>query len=193
MDESTRPLAKAAGFNSVVAVLRDGLLGAKAFAVVVDQLPAATAAAVKAPPLPVQWIPCERYADLVSITLVHGFGGDEERLVEMGRLAFLHDLKTLYRLFIKLFSPGFVINRGSSLWLTYNKNNGNLVAQQVGDRRCEVRYENIVAVYPGFWSYQRGCLLAAVQATGYPRVTVTVTRAGDKKGNAVFTIDWSAS
>jgi hypothetical protein len=192
MDESTRPVAKAAGFNSVVAVLRDGLLGADAFATVVGKLPPATAAAIKTPPLPVQWIPCERYADLVSMALMHGFRGDEERLVEMGRRAFLHDLKTLYRMFIKLMSPGFVIGRASKLWLTYNRNNGLLTARQVSEHRCEVTYENIVAVYPGFWSYQRGCLLAAVQATGYDKAVVGVSRAGTVKGNALFTIDWSA-
>jgi hypothetical protein len=191
MDESTRPLAKAAGFNSVVSVLRDGMLDARSFAAVVARLPAETAAAIKTPPLPVQWIPCERYGDLVSTALRFGFDGDEEQLVEMGRRAFLYDLKTLYRMFIKLLTPSFVISRGTKLWLTYNRNNGLLTARQVGDRRCEVTYENIVAVYPGFWSYQRGCLLAAVQATGYQKVTVAMGRVADLRGNALFTIDWS--
>ncbi|MGZ3405304.1 MAG: hypothetical protein ACXVAN_02590 [Polyangia bacterium] len=183
-------MAKAAGFNSVVAVLRDDLLGADAFAAVVGKLPPATAEAIKSPPLPVSWIPCERYGDLVSSALVHGFGGNEERLVEMGRRAFLHDLKTVYRVFIKLMSPGFVIDRATKLWLTYNRDNGLLTARQLGDRCAEVSYEKIVAVYPGFWSYQRGCLLAAVQATGYTKATVVVSRPGDANGNAKFKIDW---
>jgi hypothetical protein len=170
-------------------VLRDGLLGADAFAGIVRKLPPATAAAIETPPLPVKWIPCERYGDLVSAALLHGFGGDEERLVEMGRRAFLHDLKTLYRVFIKLLSPGYVITRASSLWLTYNRDNGRLTARQLDERSCEITYERIVAVYPGFWSYQRGCLLAAVQATGYPKATVVLSRA-DTHGNAVFKADW---
>jgi hypothetical protein len=190
LDESLRPLAKAAGFNSVVAVLRGGLLSADAFAAVVGKLPPETAAAIERPPLPMQWIPCARYADLVSATLVHGFSGDEERLVEMGRRAFLHDLKTLYRVFIKLLSPAFVVERGSALWLTYNRNNGILTARRVGERAVEVSYEKIVAVYPGFWSYQRGCLLAAVQATGFSKVTVVLSRHADANGNALFKVDW---
>ncbi len=191
VDESSRPLAKAAGFNSVVAVLRDGLLDPSAFATVVGKLPSETAAAIKKPPLPVQWIPCERYGELVSTALVHGFGGDEERLVELGRRAFLHDLKTLYRVFIKFLAPAYVIERGSKIWLTYNRNNGLLIAKRIGDRCAEVSYEKIAAVYPGFWSYQRGCLLAAVQATGYLKATVVIARPGDADGNALFRIDWS--
>ena len=190
LDESSRPLAKAAGFNSVVAVLRDGLLSADAFAAVVRKLPPETAAAIERPPLSVQWIPCARYGDLVSATLEHGFAGDEEQLVEMGRRAFLHDLKTLYRVFIKVLTPAFVIERGSALWLTYNRNNGTLTTRRTGDRTVEVSYEKIVAVYPGFWSYQRGCLLAALQATGYSKGTVVLARPADAKGNALFKVDW---
>ena len=190
VDGDARPVAKVVGFNSVVAVLRDDMLGADRFAAIVGRLPPATANAIRQPPLPVQWIPCERYGDLVSTALVHAFGGDEERLVEMGRRAFLHDLKTVYRVFIKLLAPAFVIERGTKLWLTYNRNNGVLTARRTGDRSAEVTYEKIVAVYPGFWSYQRGCLLAAVQATGFPKATVAVARPGDATGNATFRVDW---
>jgi hypothetical protein len=188
--ETAEPLAKAAGFNSVVAVLRNGMLDADGFASLVGKLPPATAEAIRKPPLSVQWIPCARYADLVSGALSHSFGGDEERVVELGRRAFLHDLKTIYRVFIKFLSPGFVVERGTKLWLTYNRDNGLLHARKLGDTCAEVSYEKIVAVYPGFWSYQRGCLLAAVQATGYPKATVVLSSPADAEGNAKFTANW---
>ena len=46
------------------------------------------------------------------------------------------------------------------------------------------------SLYPGFWSHRRGCLLAAVQATGYPRETAVFARPDDGHGNAVITVDW---
>jgi hypothetical protein len=52
-------------------------------------------------------------------------------------------------------------------------------------------FNSVVAVYPGFWSYQRGCLLAAVQATGYSKATVVLSRKADAAGNAAFTVDWT--
>ena len=188
--EQALPEAKAAGFITVTTILRD-MLGADAFAAVVSKLPPATAALVKTPPLPLQWIDCDRYAELVSTALVHGFAGDEASLIEMGRRAFFHDLKTLYRLFVRLKSPAWVMERGSKLWLTYNRNNGLLHARPIGDRACEVTYEKVCAVYPGFWSYQRGCLLAVVKATGYPRAQVVFTRGGDQSGDATLMVDWS--
>jgi hypothetical protein len=190
MQQQELPEAKASGFVTVTTVLRD-MLGADVFAVVVSKLPPATAALVKTPPLPMQWIPCQRYGELVSTALVHGFGGDEESLIEMGRRAFFHDLKTIYRLFVRLKSPAWVIERGSKLWLTYNRNNGLLHSRQINDRQCEVTYEKVCMVYPGFWSYQRGCLLAVVKATGYPNAKVAFTRGGDQSGDATLTIDWT--
>jgi hypothetical protein len=185
------PTAKGAGFNSIVAILRDELLSAEEFAGFVRKLPPETAEAIQTPPLPMEWIPCARYGDLLSGLLKHAFRGDEERVVELGRRAFLYDLKTLYRVFIKLMSPGYVIDRASRIWLTYNRDNGALSARKVGETRCEVHYDKIRAIYPGFWAHQRGCLLAAVQATGYPRVTAVVSRPDDGQGNAIITVDWA--
>lgn len=183
------PEAKASGFNSMVAAARN-LLGPEAWDRVVRRLPPSTAALVLTPPLPVTWIPVAQYGEVVSTLLTHGFGGDEKRMVELGRRAFLSDVSTIYRVFIKLMSPQHVIERGTKLWLTYNRNNGSLRAQTTGNRRCDVIYEGVVGVYPGFWSFQRGCLTAAVQATGFTQAQTTLVRGGGRSGDAVFTIEW---
>jgi hypothetical protein len=190
-DTNPQPMAKGAGFNSIVAVLRDEFLKGEEFAGLVRKLPAETAAVIQTPPLPMEWIPCARYGDLLSGVLKHSFRGDEQRVVELGRRAFLYDLKTLYRVFIKLMSPGFVIDRASRIWQTYNRDNGSLSARKLGDSRCEVSYDRVRAIYPGFWAHQRGCLLAAVQATGYPNPTAVFSRPDDGQGNAAITVDWS--
>jgi hypothetical protein len=184
-------MAKGAGFNSLVAVLRDDFLSAEQLAELLRKLPAETAEAIQTPPLPMAWIPCTRYGDLLSGVLEHSFRGDEERVVELGRRAFLYDLKTLYRVFIKLMSPGFVIDRASRIWQTYNRDNGLLTARKLGDTGCEITYDRIRAVYPGFWAHQRGCLLAAVQATGYPKATAVFSRPDDGQGNAAITVSWA--
>ena len=167
--------------------------GPEAFAAFEARLPPQTAQLVKKPPLPVEWLPCERYGELVSTALRYAFAGDEESVIDMGRRALFHDLKTLYRLFVRLRSPAWAIERGSKLWLTYNHNNGLLHTKQIGDRQCMVIYEKVCAVYPGFWAYQRGCLLAVVKATGYPEATVSFTSGGTAaSGDARLTIDWGA-
>jgi uncharacterized protein (TIGR02265 family) len=183
------PEAKASGFNSMVAAARD-LLGPEAWDRVLRRLPPSTAALVQTPPLPVTWIPVAQYGEVVSTVLMHGFGGDEKRMIELGRRSFQADVKTIYRVFIKLMSPQHVIERGTKLWLTYNRNNGLLRTQVTGNRSCDVIYEGVVGVYPGFWSFQRGALMGAVHATGFTQAQVTLVRGGGRSGDAVFTITW---
>jgi uncharacterized protein (TIGR02265 family) len=185
----TVPEAKASGFNSMVATAR-AMLTPEVMAVVMRRLSPATAALVETPPLPVTWLPVAHYGEVVSTVLSVGFGGDEKRMVEMGRRAFKQDLSGMYRVFIKLMSPQHVIERASKIWLTYNRNNGILRALPSGPQRCDVIYEGIVGVYPGFWSFQRGCLTAAVQATGYQQAQTTLVRGGGRSGDATFTIEW---
>jgi hypothetical protein len=185
------PTAKASGFNSVVKVLRD-MIPAPEFANLVKRLPPATAALVGSPPMPVEWLPVEHYAYVVSTALYTCFDGDELKIVDMGRRAMLIDLKTMYRLFIRILAPTYVLERSSNLWLTYNRNNGTLRAVQTGDASCDVHYQGVLGLYPGFWAYQRGAILAVGQATGYRNVEVKLARGGRLEGNAVFTVTWSS-
>jgi uncharacterized protein (TIGR02265 family) len=189
MDERGQPEAKGAGFNTVAAVIRT-MLGPKGFETVTRALPPSTAALMKQPPLPMQWLPCGHFGELISTALRHGFNGDEQQLVEVGRKSLVHDLNTLYRMFVKLLSPRYVIDRGAKLWLTYNRNNGTLRAVQTGDHSCDVFYEGVACVYPGFWAYQRGCLTAAMEATGYRKATITLVRGAGTTGDAQFTLAW---
>jgi hypothetical protein len=189
MEAVAHPEAKGAGFNTVASVIRT-MLGAKGFESMTRALPPGTAALMKKPPLPMQWVACDHFGDLISTALRAGFHGDETKIVEVGRQSLVHDLNTLYRMFVRLLSPRYVIDRGAKLWLTYNRNNGTLRAVQTGDRSCDVFYEGVACVYPGFWSYQRGCLLAAMEATGYKKATITLVRGAGVTGDAQFALQW---
>lgn len=183
------PEAKASGFNSTVRSLR-AMLPPSAFERVVRSLPAATTELVQRPPLPLEWIPVQRYADLIEAALREGFGGDEERIVDVGRRMIVGDLKTIYRMFIKLLSPQYVIQRSARLWLTYNRNNGFVRVKQTGPQSCEVHYESVRGIYAGHWAYQRGVILGVIEATGYRHVAVKVLKGGRSEHDMVLHTSW---
>ncbi len=187
--DSGPPEAKAAGFISTLKAVQ-ALLSPPTFARVVRALPPATAALVEHPPLPLEWIPVERYGDLIAVALREGFGGDEERIVDVGRRAIGGDLKTIYRMFIKLLSAQYVIERATKLWLTYNRNNGIASVRETGKQTCEITYDDVRGIYPGHWSYQRGVIHSIVDATGYKRVAVRVLRGGRMEHSAVMQVTW---
>jgi uncharacterized protein (TIGR02265 family) len=183
------PEAKANGFNTTVRVLQ-AMLSPAAFARVVEALPPETAELIAHKPLPLAWLPVERYGDLIATALRVGFGGEEERIVDVGRRMIVADLKTLYRMFIKLLSPQYVIERATKLWLTYNRNNGIVTLHEVGAQVCDVHYEDVRGIYPGHWAYQRGVICGIVEAAGYRHVAVKVLRGGRNEHGAVLQVTW---
>jgi hypothetical protein len=186
------PETKGSGFLAIVNTLRV-MLPEEAFERVVRALPADTAELVRKPPLPVAWVHSRHFFDVVGAAARVAFGGDEERLLEVGRRAMQGDLKTVYKMFIKLFSPGFVIERGTRLWQTYSRNSGHLRAAAVGDKACDVFYEDLPQKYmtTAYWAYQRGCLKGVIEATGMKNVQVDVLEGGGRENRAVVRIRWS--
>jgi len=185
------PETKGSGFLAIVNTLR-AMLPEETFERMVRALPADTAELVRKPPLPVAWVVSRHFFDVVNAAARIGFGGEEERLLEVGRRAMQADLKTVYRMFIKLFSPGFVIERGTRLWQTYSRNSGTLRAAAVGDKACDVFYEDLPKQYMtnAYWAYQRGCLKGVIEATGMKSVQVEVREGGGRENRAVVRISW---
>jgi hypothetical protein len=185
------PESKASGFNGGVAALRK-VAGEAAFEhLVIPLLPAETAALVRKPPLAVAWLPARNFIDLVRAA-DRIFGGDESKLMEWGHQALLGDMKTVYRMFIRLLSPQFVIERGAKLWDTYVRNQGTARATVTGDRSADVRYEGLALelMSPAYWAYQRGALRGIMDATGMKNIQVETIAGAGNNNHAHFRIRW---
>lgn len=186
------PEGKASGFNSAVATLRQ-LVTPEAFQRVVAALPPETVELIEHPPLSLAWISTAHFRALVDAAVAQLFDGDESRLVEWGRRAVAHDLRTIYKVFIRFLSPRFVIERGARLWDTYQRNFGHAEAEVDGDNGCIVRYDGLPLAYtsPAFWAYQRGALHGVMDATGMKNVVVELVAGGGNTGHARFRVSWS--
>lgn len=118
---------KAVGFNSAVRGIRT-VAGDESFAQLVKMLPAETVALIERPPLPVSWISPIHFEHLSTHANKLCFEGREEPMLQAAKRAMKDDLSTLYKVFIRLLSPQYVIERGTKIWDTYNRNNGSLIA-----------------------------------------------------------------
>jgi hypothetical protein len=183
------PELKAAGFNSAVNALR--VLSTPAdFDKMVDALPPETAELVRHPPLAVAWLPNEHFSALIETACRVVFGGDETRIEEVARRAMSLDLKTIYKIFVRLASPQFVVERATKLWQTYTRNNGFATATPTGNAGCEVAYEDIDRPSPVLWAYQRGAIRGVIEATGVKTVRVQVLRGGHTQPHCRFAVTW---
>src|SRR5262245_8885647 len=117
--------AKAAGLNSGIAITRE-MAGAERFDRFVQSLPPELANYVSKPPLATAWLPLDHLIDFHSRAWRELFREDLNAAFEVGRRQFIHDLSTLYKVFIRLGSPGFVSRRAAAVWTTYVRNCGRM-------------------------------------------------------------------
>lgn len=187
-----QPASKGSGFASAVATLRK-LVSPETMERVIAPLSAETAEFVRRPPLPVAWIDVSHFPELLVSVRAHAFGSDEAKYEDWGRQAMLSDLRTIYKVFIRFLSPQFVIDRGTKLWQTYTREQGNVRSVADGESAALVIYEGLppTLVSPEFWAYQRGVLRGVMEATGMKHTTVTTLDGGGAATHARFRVSWS--
>lgn len=185
---SGEPQSKGAGFTTTANTLREDATGAtwEAF---LQALPEATAALVQKPPLAVAWIDVRHFGQLITQGQRVIFAGDVAGIERVARRAIYKDLNTLYRMFIRLSSPTFVIQRAAKIWGAYNQNHGSLSAEAVDAHSARVFYRQIAIGNEAFWAYARGAIMATVDATGIKNGRIQLT-AGGGVDSADFLVTW---
>jgi hypothetical protein len=189
--EPGEPQAKATNFNSMAATLRR-LLDEATFGAVVSALSAETAALIERPKLAITWIPTRQFVELLETAGRVAFAGDEKRVEEMGRQSVGGDMRTVYRVFIRLLSPLFVMERAAKLWGTYTRNNGTMRAVSVDEHTADVYYEGLSeqVVSPIYWAFQRGAVRAVGEATGIKDVRVEMRAGGGRSRDCTLRVTW---
>jgi hypothetical protein len=185
------PETKGSAFISAVNALKK-MAPPAAFERMVESLPPEAAQLVRKPPLPVEWLPSKLWFDVIYGAHRHLFNGDDEKMAELACIALMGDLRTVYKVFIKLLSPQYVIERGTRIWETYARNSGHLRAQPVSDNSCDVFYQDLPKEYmcDAYWAYQRGAVKGAIEATGMKGVEVVVLAGGGKENKAILRCSW---
>ncbi len=183
--------SKAHGFNTTVAALRK-MVDAAQFQATVAALPADTAHLTQYPPASMAWLPLRHFAALVDAAHAVGFVADLARVSELGRQAIGADLGSVYRVFIKIASPDFVIQRAAKLWSVYNRNNGALTTARKTANSVDLVYTGLHHMSAALWAYQRGAILAVVDATRLSAPSVDFVDGNDRdSGASVLRVSWS--
>jgi hypothetical protein len=68
---------------------------------------------------PVEWLDVGAWQPVNEAILDHLCGGDEARFMAFLRTVCERDFNTLYRAFLKVLSPAFVLDRTAKVWRTY--------------------------------------------------------------------------
>ncbi len=181
--------AKGAGFLSATAAIKSVCTGEQ-WAKLLKAIAPDTAAMITSPPMPVAWIPAKHGSEIIRNAYEVAFGRRDDLLMQCAKKQLRSDLNTIYKIFVRLASPQYVIERGAKLWDTYNRHNGAVVARQTSDTSAEVRFTGVVTSFPAFWIYQRGAIVGVLEATGLKQPRAVLTSGGASEPDAVIEASW---
>jgi uncharacterized protein (TIGR02265 family) len=181
--------AKGIAFNSAITVIRQ-IADANAFTAFVSALPDAERRLIERPPLGVTWIPRAQMTAIFVAASRALFGGDDERFYAVGHKQFHADLNGIYRAFIRVASPQFILARAPKLWTLYARNNGELHVQNQGPRSCDLRVVGVGAPCAAYWQYLRGSYAAGIEATGEKNVVVRFAEGGGDSPDCTMRVTW---
>jgi hypothetical protein len=182
-------MLKAAGVNSVIAVLA-AMVPKPAFAAWVQQLPPATASLIERPRLPQSWVPLEDINPLWTQSLTGLFDGDLHKLFELGRLQLRADMSGIYRVFLRVASPGFVADRASAIYSVYGQHCGALAVVDRAERRLDIAVTQRPLPSVALYEYLRGSIAGALELTGVSDLNVEIV--GEPADNErLYRATWS--
>jgi hypothetical protein len=181
---------KAVSFNNYMETTR-ALFAPEVVEAILAALPAKTRAELARKPLSTEWLAMEVVDGFNRALVQHGYNGDARRCVEFSRALVGRDLSGVYRVFIKMFSPEFVIARAGLLWNSYFKGNGfcTSVARK-GEKASDVRVQDAVYMPEWLLHAMTGASLASLEATRAVNPRVTLVDHGPTHGH--WLVQWGA-
>jgi hypothetical protein len=184
------PEAKGAGFVSSMETIRS-MVEPAVWDAFVAELPAPTRALVHKPPLPSEWVPLDATVPLYIHAHERLFKRDESRMFEVGRQVLKRDLKTIYRVFIRIASPGYVAARAARIYDTYARDSGRMSVPVEQPQHIEVLVEGHPFPSLPFWAFMRGSVAGVLELTGVKNLQVTLIDGGGLRDHARFRATWS--
>jgi hypothetical protein len=183
------PEAKASGLISWTRVLRKSVDTAH-WDRFLAALPPETRAVVEHPPLPITWLPMKLLRPVFEQANELLFDGDLDKTADVSRRQIREDLRTIYRVFIRVASPRFVASRAAGIYSTYFRNNGSARVVADTERSADILVENVALSSPDLYARMRGSILGGIELTGARNPRVQIVSGGGSEPNCLFRADW---
>ena len=157
---------------------------------IVDTLDEQARTLFRSPILPTAWFPLDAFARFLEADIRESAGGNEQVLVKRSEGIIEGQLRGIYKLFIRLGSPEFVLKRLSVIHTAYF--NGVAVdLTSLAPGRAVIRYTGFEPQHRIMGHTLIGFFRKALEISGAKDVAVRLdTPIGDAKGYAELVVTW---
>jgi hypothetical protein len=113
--------------------------GSAEFGKILAHLDSETQKAFRGPISPSSWYPFDAFARFLEADVQETAGGNEEELIKRSELVIERQLRGIYKIFVRLGSPEFVIRRIAAVHSTYF-DGVEIVPEMQGSKGAAIRY-----------------------------------------------------
>jgi hypothetical protein len=117
-------------------------------------------------------------------------GGDLQQMYAIGYSAHADTFKTVYRAFIKLFSPHFILSRIKPAWEVNVRHCGTLERIDDGDDWLLIEYRDAPMPAAWYWEYNRGGMAGLAELTRVKDVRSEIVRGGGSEKSCAIRVSW---
>lgn len=145
----------------------------------------------KGPIMPVSWYPLDAFVEFLEMDIKVTAQGNEQELIRRSEVIIEQELKGIYKVFVKLGSPRFVLNRISTVHQTYFRG----VAIEVtlsSPGRASLKYTGFERRHRLIGLSIIGFYRKALEISGAKNVSAEfATKIEDDKGYCELLLTWS--
>jgi hypothetical protein len=145
---------------------------------------------VNDPPLAADWVPLALRFEIFDRAFTSLLGGKLEAMYRIGFDAHANTFKTVYKTFIKLLSPHFLLSRAKPAWQVNVKNCGSLERVDEGETWLVIEYSGAPRPAAWFWEYNRGGMAGLAMLTRVKNVRSTIVRGGGSEPFCAIRVEW---
>lgn len=190
MESDNEYKIKGPGPRAIVQWVKDNH-GEEGVARLWDVLHPATQKMVEEGPLVTNWYPLPVFEEFVAAADRILGSGDLSVAYEMGKFSAYYGMKTVYKIFLKVGSPEFVLKKSANIWSRYF-NRGRMQAQQIEDKHWILELHDFDYTSEVFCPRVTGWIQGVADLSGAKQGQVSHTNCRCKGDpNCIWTLRWS--
>lgn len=158
--------------------------GEAGYADVLGALQPATQSILRDMIIATEWYPNALIVDLYETIVRIHYDGNAEGIRELGKLSAQRDLRGVFKIFVVVVSPQYLVSKTASVWSRYF-DHGKVEIRDQRKGFCRGRFTNVLSRSAVFWQEILGSCIGAIEAAGGKNAVPTIVSGGTSQDIAM--------
>ncbi len=160
------------------------LYGVQSAACIVESLAAETRELWTGMIVATEWYPNRLVVDVQETIVRTAYAGDPTRIRELGIVTAKRDLSGVFKVFLAIVSPQYVVSKTASMWSRYY-DHGKVQITEQKSGYVRGRFTDVKSFSEAFWNEILGSCMGAIEAAGGKSIQAAIVAGGTAKDSSM--------